>query len=76
MVAGSDAHLCLHLAQGLCQLLTGLPKGAVSVQQVSRQQHQVDAVRIDVVGQTEGHLPALPPPGRRLLWSKRPEGAV
>ena len=76
MVAGGDEYPGLHLSQRPGKLLPGLPEGAGTVEQVSGQQRQLDALPIHIVRQTEQRLPALPPAGSRLPGGQGAEGAV
>ncbi|CAN4030250.1 NADH:flavin oxidoreductase/NADH oxidase N-terminal domain-containing protein, partial [Dysosmobacter welbionis] len=51
VVAGGDEHPGPHLSQSGGQLFPRLPEGAGAVEQIPRQQHQIDALFLHVVRQ-------------------------
>ena len=66
VVAGGDVDLCCHLPQRGGEAFRRVPVGRRAVKEVACQQHQLNAVLIDVVGKALGQLPAFPAAGRRL----------
>ena len=76
VVAGGDEHSRLHCAQRLRERFQRLAIGRVAVEQVAREQHEIDAVLIHVIAKPRQQLAALAAALARLLSAQRAERAV
>ena len=76
VVAGGDEHSRLHCAQRLRKRFQRLAIGRVAVEQVAREQHEIDAVLIHVIAKPRQQLAALAAALARLLGAQRAERAV